>query len=370
MTFKTQFTNIMKFSKFALPSLLLIGIVVLVNCTSCDTTGGEGESAPALFAFQDNLAATFDTQVPVSIEVYSKDIASIDLVINDSIVKTWSKPSSKLTFNVNTAVLGIGAKTMDLNVTYTNGETFTDHRLIRVLSDIVPEVWSLSIVNEYPHNPINFTQGLEFSNGVLYEGTGQLGQSKVAKIDLSTGNDLVKMGLDGSQFGEGITILDETLYQITWTTGRCFTYDKNTLQPKSKEFNFTGEGWGLCNDGKSIIMSDGSERITFRDPKTFSIQRTIEVYTNQESVINLNELEYVDGFIYANIWMTSKIVVIDPDNGKVIAVLDGSELVKKGRGQQGDVMNGIAFDGQSNKLFMTGKRWEKLFEVAVSKPNA
>ncbi len=359
----------MKFSKFAYTGLTVLGLIFFVACSGCDTTGGEAESAPALFSFQDNLAATFDTQVPVSIEVYSKDLESIDLLINDSIVKTWKNPTAKLTFNVNTSSLGIGAKNMDLVATYKNGETYTDHRIIRVLSDIVPEVWNLTITNEFPHNTDNFTQGLEFDNGTLYESTGQFGQSKVAKVDIQTGVDIVKMGLDASHFGEGITILGETLYQITWTTGRCFTYDKNTLQPKSKEFNFSGEGWGLCNDGKSIIMSDGTERLTFRDPKTFSIQKTIEVYTNKEYVVNLNELEYIDGFIYANIWMTSKVVVIDPDNGKVIAVLDGNELMKKGQGVHGDVFNGIAYNKDTKKLYMTGKRWNKLFEVNISKPN-
>lgn len=358
----------MKLLKIVFSSLTTCGLIVFISCTSCDTTGGEGETAPALFAFNDNLAATFNTQVPVSIDVYSKEIQTIDLLINDSVVKTWKKPTSKLTFNVNTAMLGIGAKNLDIEVTYKNGESFTDHRLIRILSDIVPEVWTISILNEYPHNTNNFTQGLEFNNGVLYEGTGQLGQSKVSKVDITTGADVIKMGLDASHFGEGITVLNETLYQITWTTGRCFTYDKSNLQPKSKEFSFTGEGWGLCNNGKSIIMSNGSERITFRDPQTFSIQKTIEVYTNQESVINLNELEFINGFIYANIWMTSKIVVIDPDNGKVIAVMDGAELVKKGRGAIGDVFNGIAYDSQTQKTYMTGKRWEKLFEVSISKP--
>lgn len=359
----------MKLFKIVSSAFIVLGLILIIGFTSCDNTGDEGESAPALFAFQDNLAATFDTQVPVSIEVYSKEITSIDLLINDSLVKNWKNPTSKLTFNVNTSFFGIGAKNMDLVVKYKNGESFTDHRVIRVLSDIEPEVWAVNIVNQFPHNNNNFTQGLEFNDGALFESTGQLGQSKVAKIDMATGNDIIKMGLDATHFGEGITILDETLYQITWRTGRCFTYDKNTLQPKSKEFNYTGEGWGLCNDGKSIIMSDGTERITFRDPKTFSIQKTIEVYTNQESVINLNELEFIDGFIYANIWMTSKIVVIDPENGKVIAVIDGSELVKKGRGLNGDVLNGIAYDKQTQKLYMTGKRWEKLFEVTVSKPN-
>lgn len=347
---------------------LIFSFILLISLSGCDDSE-EGGSAPALFTFKDNLAVQFQTQVPVSIDIYNNAISSIELLINDSLMKKWDAPKKKLDFKINTSELGIGAKRLDLLITYENGKTYTDNRIIRVLSDVVPENWTLSILNSFPHNKSNFTQGLEFNNGQLYESTGQQGASKVAKIELSTGNDILQIGLDASHFGEGITILGDTLYQITWTTGRCFLYDKNTLQPFQKDFNFPGQGWGLCNDGKSIIMSDGSERITFRNPKTFAIERTIEVYTNSDAVTNLNELEYIDGFIYANIWMTNKIIVIDPAFGKVIAVMDGAELVKKGRGAYGEAFNGIAYNRQSNSLFLTGKRWEKLFEVAVNKPN-
>lgn len=348
---------------------LLLGLSVLLISSSCTDTGDAENTTPALFAFHDNLATTINMEVPVEIDLFSKDIQLIQVLLNDSLIQEWKNPKTKLSFKLNTTNLGIGAKQFDLKINYNNGKTYTDNRILRVLSDIEPEIWSLSIVNTLPHNAINFTQGYEFNDGVLYESTGQKGQSKVAKIDLATGNDIIQMGLDATHFGEGITILGDIVYQITWQTGRCFTYDKNTLEPKLKEFNYNGEGWGLCNDGKSIIMSDGSERITFRDPKTFSVERVIEVYTNNDSVINLNELEYIDGFIYANIWMTSKVVVIDPSSGKVIAVLDGAELIKKGRGQFGDTMNGIAYNKLTKKLYMTGKKWDKTFEVAISKPN-
>lgn len=357
------------FKNYGMLASLAFFALILGGFYSCDDSDDEGERAPALFAFKDNLAVEFQSQVPVSIEVYNEEISSIEILINDSIIKKWDAPKNKLDFKINTSELGIGAKRLDLLTTYENGKTYTDNRIIRVLSDVVPENWTLSILSSYPHNIANFTQGLEFSNGELFEGTGQQGASKVAKIDLATGNDVLKMSLDATHFGEGITILGDTLYQITWTTGRCFLYDKNTLQPLEKDFSFPGQGWGLCNDGKSIIMSDGSERITFRNPKTFAIERVIEVYTNNDAVTNLNELEYIDGFIYANVWMTNKIVVIDPALGKVIAVMDGAELVKQGRGAYGEAFNGIAYNHANKKLYLTGKRWEKLFEVMVNKPN-
>jgi glutamine cyclotransferase len=346
---------------------IILGITLLTLFVSCTDTGEAESTTPALFAFRDNLATSFNTEVVVEIEIFSKDIQLIQVLISDSLIQEWKNPKTNLSLKINTSNLGIGAKQFDLKINYENGKSYTDSRLLKVLSDVEPENWSLSIINSYPHNVANFTQGFEFNDGILYESTGQQGESKVAKIDLKTGNDILKMGLDATHFGEGITIFGDLVYQITWQTGRCFTYDKKTLEPKLKEFNYNGEGWGLCNDGKSIIMSDGSERITFRDPKTFSVQRVIEVYTNKEPLINLNELEYIDGFIYANIWMSPKVIVIDPNSGKVVAVIDGTELVKKGRGQFGDTMNGIAYNLANGKLYMTGKKWEKTFEVLVYK---
>ena len=180
------------------------------------------------------------------------------------------------------------------------------------------------------------------------------------------GNEKNKIGKVVS-VGEGITILGDKLYQLTWQEQKCFVYNKSTLQIE-KDMPYIGEGWGLCNDGTSLIMSNGSERITFRNPETFEIERTIEVYTNQGAVTNLNELEYIDGLIYANVWMTNKVAIIDPLNGKVLAELDATTLVNAGKGN-GDVLNGIAQDPKSKKLYMTGKNWMKLFEVKIKKPN-
>ena len=207
---------------------------------------------------------------------------------------------------------------------------------------------------------------MEFNEGVLYEGTGQLGQSMVAQVNLNSGEIIKKMGLDGTYFGEGITILKDKLYQLTWQNQKCFVYNKSTLAIE-KDLTYTGEGWGLCNDGSSLIMSDGTERIVFRNPETFQIERTIEVYDDRGPISKLNELEYIDGLIYANIWMTNSAVVIQPENGKVIAVIDGSILIKEGQ-NGGDVMNGIAFNAKTSKTYMTGKNWSKLFEVRFKKP--
>ncbi|MBU2019733.1 MAG: glutaminyl-peptide cyclotransferase, partial [Bacteroidetes bacterium] len=162
-----------------------------------------------------------------------------------------------------------------------------------------------------------------------------------------------------------ITILNDKIYQLTYTQGKCFVYDKNTLTLIS-EFSYAGEGWGLCNDGEFLYMSDGTERITKRSPKTFEVIETIEVYDNQGPIRKLNELEFVDGIIFANVWMTEAIVAFQPENGKLLAVMDARELVTKGA-NGGDVLNGIAFNKQSKDFYMTGKYWDKMFRVKVIK---
>jgi glutamine cyclotransferase len=171
--------------------------------------------------------------------------------------------------------------------------------------------------------------------------------------------------LDATYFGEGITIFGNAIYQLTWQEQKCFIYNKESLQLE-REVSYVGEGWGLCNDGKLLIMSNGTERLTFRNPKTFAVERTIEVYTHQGPVTNLNELEYADGLIYANVWMTNKVAVIDPMSGKVLAEIDATDLVLEGK-QSGDVLNGIAYNPTTKKWYMTGKNWPKLFEVMFKK---
>lgn len=344
-----------KYFFFAITALLLF-------VTSCK------ESEFAKFSFtMENLAVAYNSEIEIGIDVIDSDIASIELEIGDSIVKKWDNPSKKLTYKLKANDFGIGAKNLVLIVRNNDGELFKDERIMRIVSDIQPEIWAFDIVSTFPHNIANFTQGLEFDGNQLYEGTGQLGESKVAKIDLATGNDINKIGLDATHFGEGITIMGDTIYQLTWQTNKCFMYNKNTLQILPQDFTYQGEGWGLCNNGRQLIMSDGSERLTFRNPKTFEIIRTIEVYTHENPVIRLNELEYINGHIYANIWGTNNIAVIEPETGRVIGVINGSELVTLGRGSIGEAFNGIAYNQSEDAIYLTGKNWEKTFKIKLKK---
>lgn len=348
--------------------LLLAGFAMVVGPLLRDNKPVEPEINPAEFSFEANLATRWDEVVPLKIRVNSEDVEKLELIYNDSVFNRWTNPNGEIAVDFNAGFYGLGTRSLVLLSTMKDGTTFMDNRMIRVLSDITPEVWIAEIVATYPHEATSFTQGLEFNDGVLFEGTGQKGMSFVARVNLNTGNIEKKMELAGNYFGEGISVLGDELFQITWQEQTCFVYDKKELQLK-RDMKYTGEGWGLCNDGESLIMSDGTERLTFRNPADFRITRTIEVYDDKGPITKLNELEYIDGLIYANVWMTNSVVVIQPDNGKVIAVIDGSALVREGR-NGGDVMNGIAYDKRSGKIYMTGKNWTKLFEVRFKKPEA
>ncbi len=343
--------------------ILLIGSMVVVPMLQ--NNSDEEEIVAAEFSFKNNLATRWNEIIPLEIAIKSSDIEKLELIYNDSVFKTWSSPKGKLIFSFNAGYYGLGARSISLVSTMKNGDILTDDRLVRVLSDIKPEILKAKVAATFPHLQSSYTQGLEFNNGVLYEGTGQYGQSMIAQMDLNTGtiaaNKNIK--LDENYFGEGITIFGETLFQLTWKEQKCFLYNKQTMQ-LLKEIPYNGEGWGLCNDGKSIIMSDGTERITFRNPTTFAIERTIEVYDNEGPIDKINELEYINGKIYANIYTTNKIIVIEPLNGKILSIIDGSEIEAAGRGI-GEVMNGIAVN--NGKIYMTGKNWEKLFEVKIAK---
>lgn len=344
--------------------ILLIGSMILVPMLQ-NGNNNDSEMVVAEFAFKDNLATRWNETIPLEISINSDDIEKLELIYNDSVFKTWNNPKGKISMPFNAGYYGLGARSISLVSTMSNGDILTDDRLVRVLSDVKPEILKAKVIAAFPHLRSSYTQGLEFNNGTLYEGTGQYGQSRIAQMDLNTGtvSPNKNIQLDENYFGEGITIFGDTLFQLTWKEQKCFLYNKHTMQLLT-EIPYNGEGWGLCNDGKSIIMSDGTERITFRNPKTFAIERTIEVYDDQGPIQKINELEYINGKIYANIYTTNKIIVIEPLNGKILSVIDGSEIEAAGRGI-GEVMNGIA---QNNgKIYMTGKNWEKLFEVKIEK---
>lgn len=343
-------------------AIKLVGCVVGLSLfSSCDDTPEDF----AKFTFEENLAVPYNSKVDIQIEPFTSNLDKIELIIGDSTVKVWQHPNmNKLNYEINANSYNIGAKNI-LLIAYLGDEQYKDERILRIVSDIQPKLWAYDIIETLPHNVSNFTQGLEFDNNQLYESTGQYGESKLSKIDIKTGIDINKIGLDANYFGEGITILGDTIYQLTWTNNKCFIYDKNTLQILPQDFSYQGEGWGICNDGKSIITSDGSERLTFRNPKTFAIEKTIEVYTHEQPVIRLNELEYVNGYIFANIWMTNNIAIIEPQTGRVIGVIDGTSLVSIGRGSIGEAFNGIAYHKNDDVLYVTGKNWSKLFKIKL-----
>lgn len=225
-------------------------------------------------------------------------------------------------------------------------------------------VYTYEVVNVYPHDAAAFTQGLVFYQGALFESTGLNGSSSLRKVELETGRVLKKLDVPSQYFAEGLALFNGRLLQLTWQNHVGFVYDQETFQ-QLNTFSYSGEGWGLANDGKSLILSDGSNQIRFLDPNTFQVQRTITVRDRGQAVARLNELEYVNGEIFANIWYTDRVARINPADGSVVGWIELNGLLTPQDGSRADVLNGIAYDAATNRLFVTGKLWPKLFEIKL-----
>lgn len=229
-------------------------------------------------------------------------------------------------------------------------------------SDVAQEA-DYEILNIFPHDTSYFTQGFEFTGDTLLEGTGLYGHSKLIKYDINTRQIYREISLGSSYFGEGITVLDSNIFQITWQEHICFVYNYSDFI-QTGEFSYDGEGWGLCNDGTNLIMSNGSSTIYFRDPSDFSVTKTITVKdSNNVSVSQLNELEFAEGRIYANIWKTDFIIAIDPVTGLVLNKYNLSDLLTADEYFESEVLNGIAY--KNGSFFVTGKNWPKIFELKL-----
>ena len=231
-------------------------------------------------------------------------------------------------------------------------------------SNVIP-VYTYKVVNTYPHDRSAFTEGLVFEDGVLYEGTGLRGYSNLRRVKLETGEILQIRELSSQFFGEGVTLYGNKIIQLTWQSHIGFIYDKHSFK-LVQEFNYPDEGWGITHDGKHLIMSDGTATLHFLDPETFEEISQIEVSANNIPVTRINELEYIQGEIYANIWQTERIARIDPLTGQVIGWIDLKGILSlKDDSETVDVLNGIAYDLKNSRLFMTGKFWPKLFEIEL-----
>jgi glutamine cyclotransferase len=234
-------------------------------------------------------------------------------------------------------------------------------------SDGIP-VYTYNIVNTYSHDRNAFTQGLVFEDGVLYEGTGRFGQSTLRRVELETGVVLQIRELSDQFFGEGIAIYEDKIIQLTWQSNIGFVYDKDSFE-LLQEFNYSTEGWGITHDGERLIMSDGTSTLHFLDPQTFEEIGQLEVFDNDGPITRLNELEYIQGEIYANIWQTDWVARIAPETGRVIGWVElGGLLTAEDLSEPVDVLNGIAYDAEADRLFVTGKLWPKLFEIELISP--
>lgn len=224
------------------------------------------------------------------------------------------------------------------------------------------ELYTYRVRGQYPHDAGAFTQGLVVHDHELFEGTGLRGASSIRRVDLVTGTVLQQHDLEAPLFGEGITVFQDRLVQLTWTSRIGFVYDRNTFAEED-EFSYATEGWGLTHDGSRMIMSDGTPRLRFLDPESFEVLSEVVVRDDGVPIMNLNELEYVEDYVLANVWQTDRIAIIDPDTGEVVSWLDLGGLLTTNERASADVLNGIAFDQEAARLLVTGKLWPYLFEI-------
>jgi glutaminyl-peptide cyclotransferase len=290
-----------------------------------------------------------------------KTIDSVIYYIND--IKIGSvKGNQKLPFSLSNQKLG---NQIIKALVYFEGKNIDITTGFSIFASFEPKILSFKILNTYPHDINAYTQGFEFYNGILLEGTGQYKESTLRKTDYKTGKVIEQIKLEEKYFGEGITVLNDKIYQLTWQEKTGFIYDAKTLKLE-KTFSFETEGWGITNDGEKIYMSDGSEKIYILNPETLKVEDYINVYTNGAKIEAVNEMEWINGKIWANIYQKDAIAVINPKTGAVENVINCGELRSKvTQHQELDAFNGIAYNPVTKTYFVTGKNWDKTFEIVV-----
>ncbi|BFM41453.1 glutaminyl-peptide cyclotransferase [Flavobacterium sp. CFS9] len=342
-------------------TLILLGIT-LIGCG--DTKKGEN----SLFTIDDSaFPAHFLPQEAISIGVLnpnSKEIDSIAYFVNDKKVGS-TKGAEKFKFELKEQRLGY----QYLKATVYFGSDFSDAtKRVELVSNIEPKLLKYKVINTYPHDKQSFTEGLEFYKDTLYESTGQEGASYLRKYDYKTGKVFKQIDLDKKYFGEGITFINGKLFQLTWQNKTGFIYNANTLKlEKTFAYEKDIEGWGMTNDGKYIYQTDKTEKIWKMDPATQKMTDYVNVYSGTSKIKAINELEWINGKIYTNVWFKDAIAVVNPASGAVEGILDMSGLRKLMTDiTKDDVLNGIAYNPKTKTIFVTGKNWSKMFEITVS----
>jgi len=317
--------------------------------------------------------------VKYNLELHSPKIIQVSKSLDLDVVEKNNSPIDSIQYFINGNRI-TNAKDIDISnyklgkqaisaTVYYQGKRKILNNTIYFLAAEAPIMYTYNILNEYPHDPEAFTQGFEYFDGYIYESTGERGFSSLRKVELETGKVLQKIDLDKKYFAEGMTILNGKIYQLTWQQKIGFVYDLKKFElEKSFHYEQSLEGWGLTNDGNKLIKTDGTERMWFLNAETQEEMSFIETYTNKRKAEKLNELEYVNGKIYANIWQQNSILIVNPINGAIEGIVNLKGLQEKAK-QKGDanVLNGIAYDKENDRLFVTGKKWPKVFEIELVK---
>lgn len=270
-----------------------------------------------------------------------------------------------LEYNIDTEMARLGSIPLKIMAYEGSKRPQVLTHFVTILSDIKPDLYSFRVVNMFPHDKTAYTQGLIYHDGCFYESTGGEGKSSLRKVDIETGNILKIHNLESKFFGEGLVEYEGRLFQLTWRNNVGFVYDIQSFT-EIKRVHYTTQGWGLTNNGRDLIMSDGTNKLYFLEPEYFTVLSSIEVYDDKNQVWQLNELEYINGEIWANIYTTDRIAQIDPSTGKVLAYIDLSGILPdKDRHPELAELNGIAWDSENERLFITGKNWPRLFEIKL-----
>jgi glutamine cyclotransferase len=347
--------------KYNFLAVILLGIT-LVGCKEKN----KGENS--LFTIDDSAFPAHLTQKEALnigiLNPKSKEIDSVAYFVNDQRVG-GTKGAANFRFELIDQKLGyqyLKAKV------YFGGDSSDATSRIEVVSDIEPKLLKYKVVNTFPHDKKAFTEGLEFYKDTLYESTGQEGASFIKKYDYKTGKVFSQIDLDQQYFGEGITFINDKLFQLTYKNKKGFIYNAKTLKlEKTFDYEKDIEGWGMTNDGKYIYQTDGTEKIWKVDPATQKMIDYVNVYSGESKIKAVNEIEWIDGKIYANVWFKDAIAVVNPNSGAVEAILNLSDLRKTMTDiTKDDVLNGIAYNPKTKTIFVTGKNWSKMFEITVS----
>ena len=347
-----------KYNAFA-----FISLSILISAWSC----GKGDKK--YFSFDKSaLDQQYEPQEMAAISIVNPEGKAIDSVVyylNDKNIGS-KKGVEKLQIDLKDKKLGY--QNLKALVYFDGSATAEEvEGRIEVISAVKPKIFKYTVVNTYPHDEKAFTEGLEFFRDTLLESTGQKGASYFRKLNYKTGFVIKQVNMEPQYFGEGITVINDKIFQLTWQDMTGFIYNANTLkQEKTFQYDKKIEGWGMTNDGKNIYHSDGTETIWTMNPETQKITDYIKVYTGSDKVKSINELEWIEGKIYGNIWQKDAVAVINPMTGSVEGVLDLSALRKEVKSKDAEVLNGIAYNPKTKTVFVTGKYWDKLFEIRVS----